>query len=175
MLHETITEQIIGGFYDVHHELGHGFLESVYEGAMVVALERRGLRVVRQAPIVVYYSGHAVGDFRADLLVENRVIVELKACRALEPIHEAQVLNYLRATVLEVSLILHFSFKPVFRRLILTNDRKPAESSRGIPRPSVVRPPPSNVRLQSARTGRSVIPDPEDHTTPAHEGRPARQ
>src|SRR5688500_6229421 len=138
MLHETITERIIAAFYDVHHELGHGFLESVYEGAMAIALEARGLSVVRQAPVVVYYSGRAVGDLRADLLVERRVIVELKACRALEPIHEAQLINYLRATTIEVGLILHFAFKPVFRRLILTNDRKPSQPLRGLQRPSVV-------------------------------------
>lgn len=138
MLHEDLTEPIIAAFYDVHHELGHGFLESVYERAMVIALSKRGLPVERQVPVTVHYSGHVVGDFCADLVVENRVMIELKACRALEPIHEAQLLNYLRATSIEVGLLLHFAHKPAFRRLILTNDRKPSFSIRGLPRPSVV-------------------------------------
>ena len=131
MLHETITEPIISAFYDVYHELGHGFLESVYEGSVVVALRKRGLHVQRQHPVTVYYRGEPVGTFCADLVVEHRVICELKAGRALEPIHEAQLINYLRATTIEVGLLLHFGPKPEFRRLILTNDRKPLASLRG--------------------------------------------
>lgn len=138
MLHEDVTAPIIGAFYDVHHELGPGFLESVYERSILIALEKRGMRAYRQVPVTVYYAGHVVGDFVADLMVENRVIVELKACRALDAVHEAQLLNYLRATHIEVGLLLHFGAKPAFRRLILTNDRKPAFALRGLPRPSVV-------------------------------------
>ena len=125
MLHEDLTAPLIGAFYDVHRELGHGFLESVYERAMVVALSGRGIPVERQVPVTVRYSGHVVGEFCADLLLENRVLAELKACRTLEAIHEAQVINYLRATSIEVGLLLHFAPKPVFRRLVLSNDRKP--------------------------------------------------
>ena len=125
MLREDLTDPTIGGFYDVYHELGPGFLESVYEGAMIIALRQRGLRVERQVPAVVHYAGQPVGRFFADLVVEKAILIELKACRALDPAHEAQVLNYLRATRLEVGLILHFGPKPAVRRLILTNDRKP--------------------------------------------------
>ena len=124
MLRDDLTEPVIGGFHHVYNELGPGFLESVYEGATVVALRRRGLRVERQVPLVVHYGGEPVGRFYADLVVEDAVLLELKACRALEPAHEAQVLNYLRATSIEVGLILHFGPAPAVRRLILTNDRK---------------------------------------------------
>jgi GxxExxY protein len=91
---------------------------------MVIALRRRGLNVRRQIPVVVHYGGEPVGRFFADLVVENTILVELKACRALDPAHESQVQNYLRATRLEVGLILHFGPKPAVRRFILTNDRK---------------------------------------------------
>ena len=139
MLHEDLTAPLIGAFYDVHRELGHGFLESVYERAMVVALSRRGIPVQRQVPVTVRYAGHVVGDFCADLLLENRVLAELKACRTLEPIHEAQVINYRRATSIEVGLLLHFAPKPVFRRFILGNDRKPYFALRGSALPAAKR------------------------------------
>jgi GxxExxY protein len=130
VLHEDITALIINAFYDVHHELGHGFLESAYEGAMVIALRARGLHVERQHRVAVHYRGEIVGVYTVDLLVEDRVIVELKAVRALEPIHEAQLINYLRASSIEVGLILHFAPKAAFRRFILTNDQKPSPSLR---------------------------------------------
>ena len=139
MLHDVLTSAIIGAFFDVHHELGHGFLESVYERALVIALSRRGLQAEHQVAVQVHYDGQIVGDFYADLIVDRRVIVEIKACRVLHQIHEAQLLNYLRASSMEVGLLLHFAHKPVFRRLILTNDRKPASCLRGLPRPSVVK------------------------------------
>jgi GxxExxY protein len=138
MLHEELTGAIIGVFYHVHHELGFGFLESVYERSMIVGLRKLGLKVERQVRAPVYYEGEVVGDFSADLLVEDRVTVELKACRALDSSHEAQLINHLRATSIEVGLLLHFGPKPVFRRRILTNDRKPYFAVRGPPRPSVV-------------------------------------
>ena len=142
MLHQDVTGAIIGVFYHVPHELGYGFLESVYERAMIVGLRKLGLRVERQVRTHVYYEGEVVGVFIADLLVEGRVTVELKAGRTLDPSHEAQVLNHLRATRIEVGLLLHFGPKPSFRRLILTNDRKPAFALRGAPEPepSVVPP-----------------------------------
>jgi GxxExxY protein len=138
MLHENLTEPIIAAFYDVHRELGHGFLESVYERAMAIALAKRGVPAERQCAVTVHYNGEVVGDFLADLVVDRRVLVELKACRMLEAKHEAQLINYLRASCIEVGLLLHFAPKPAFRRLILTNDRKPYFSSRVRPRPSVV-------------------------------------
>lgn len=119
-----MTEKIIGAFYEVYNELGHGFLESVYEHSMMIALCEAGLQVVRQAPITVHFCGQVVGDFRADLLVDNQVIVELKAARAIESAFEAQVLNYLRATEVEIGLLMNFGPKPEFKRFIYDNERK---------------------------------------------------
>jgi GxxExxY protein len=95
---EDLTQKIIGAFYEVYNELGHGFLESVYENALALVLSDAGLRVERQKPIAVWFRGRIVGEFRADLVVEGRVIVETKAGRMLERVHDAQLLNYLRAT-----------------------------------------------------------------------------
>ncbi|MCG3123089.1 MAG: hypothetical protein GIKADHBN_01498 [Phycisphaerales bacterium] len=117
--HGAITERVIKTFYDVYNELGRGFLESVYEHAMGIALTQAGLAVVRQCPLVVRFRGHVVGDFRADMLVENKVIVELKAASSLTNEHEAQVINYLRATGIEVGLLFNFGPKPEIKRLIL--------------------------------------------------------
>ena len=133
MLHEDITDPILGAFYEVHHVLGPGFLESVYERSMVIGLRKRGFHADRQAALTVHYDGELVGQFRADLLVENRVIVEVKANRALDSAHEAQLLNLLRASPIEVGLLLHFGHKPSFRRLILTNDRKPEFARHPLP------------------------------------------
>jgi GxxExxY protein len=125
MLREDLTEPIIGAFYDVVNDIGFGFVESVYEACMVVALNRRGLAVERQKRLIMRYHGVVVGRFKADLIVENAVMVELKACRAFDPAHEAQLLNYMNACTIEVGLLLLFAPKPKLRRLILTNDQKP--------------------------------------------------
>ena len=127
--HGALTEKIIGVFYEVYNELGHGFLESVYENAMGIALRQTGLSAVQQAPIRVAFRGQLVGDFRADLMVEGSVLIELKACRAIEPAHEAQLLNYLRATELEVGLLLNFGPKPEFKRFVFENSRKTCRGS----------------------------------------------
>jgi GxxExxY protein len=140
MLHEVLTNSILSAFYENHRELGHGFLESVYEQSMVIALESRGLDAIRQAPVTVHYNAHPVGTFYADLVVEQAVIVELKAGQVLHAMHEAQLLNYLRATRFEVGLLLHFAPKPAFRRLIFTNDRKRHLNVGSLPRPSVAIP-----------------------------------
>jgi len=122
--HRELTEKIIGVFYEVYNELGHGFLESVYEEAMAVALPQAELKLERQVPLRVTFRGAVVGDFRADLLVDNAVLLELKAAREIEPVHEAQLLNYLRATQIEVGLVLNFGPKPQFKRLVFENSRK---------------------------------------------------
>jgi len=122
--HGEITQKIIRVFYDVYNELGHGFLESVYEKSLEVALNGVGLKVCRQIEIPVWFRGHRVGNFDADMLVENCVMLELKAARALDSAHEAQLLNYLRATEIEVGLLLNFGLKPEFKRLIFDNPRK---------------------------------------------------
>jgi GxxExxY protein len=124
LIHEQLTEKVIGVFYDVYNVLGHGFLESVYHNAMVLALKQAGLEVESKPKIPVYFRGELVGDFEADIVVESKLLLELKAARELDPSHEAQTLNYLRATPLEVGLLMNFGPKPKFRRLVFENDRK---------------------------------------------------
>jgi GxxExxY protein len=122
--HAELTEKIIRVFFEVYNEIGHGFLESVVEGAMAIGLEEAGLRVERQVPIQVWFRGRQIGHFFADLLVEGLVIVELKSARNIDAAHEAQVLNYLRATTIEVGLLMNFGVKPEFKRLVFDNSRK---------------------------------------------------
>ncbi|MBI2678388.1 MAG: GxxExxY protein [Candidatus Koribacter versatilis] len=128
MKHEELTEKIIGAFYTVYNELGAGFLESVYEEAMVIALAEAGVRFHRQHPVPVHFHGKRVGDFRADFVAEDCVVVELKACSMLEKSHEAQVINYLRGTRIEVGLLLNFGPKPQIRRIVLDNERKEVQA-----------------------------------------------
>ena len=132
--HKEITDKIIKAFYEVYNELGHGFLESVYERSLEIALNSFGLRVNRQIQIPVWFRGKPVGDFTADMLIENCVLLELKAARALDSSHQAQLLNYLRATEIEIGLLLNFGLKPEFKRLIFDNPRK---AFRGNPRISI--------------------------------------
>jgi GxxExxY protein len=129
--HKDITDKIIRVFYEVYNELGHGFLESVYERSLEIALNSLDLKVCRQIEIPVWFRGKPVGDFTADMLIENSVLLELKAARALDTSHQAQLLNYLRATEIEVGLLLNFGLKPEFKRLIFDNPRK---AIRGNPR-----------------------------------------
>jgi GxxExxY protein len=119
-----LTEKIIGVFFDVYNELGHGFLESTYSAAMILALQDCGLEVAREVPIPVWFRGNKIGPYFADILVEEKVLLELKAGRWLEPAHEAQLLHYLRATEIEIGLLLNFGLRPQFRRLIFDNERK---------------------------------------------------
>jgi GxxExxY protein len=120
----ALTEKIIGIFYEVYNELGHGFLELVYENAMTIALSQAGLSVVQQHDVQVVFRGQIVGEFQADLIVEGTVLIELKAARAIDVAHEAQVLNYLRATRIEVGLLLNFGPKPQVKRFAFDNTRK---------------------------------------------------
>jgi GxxExxY protein len=103
-----ITQAVIGCAFEVINELGAGFLESVYEKALLVALRQRGLSVISQHPIKVMFRGECVGDFYADLFVEGKVLVELKAVKAIAPEHQAQIINYLNATGIEVGLLINF-------------------------------------------------------------------
>jgi len=123
-LHSELTDGIIGVFYYVYRELGYGFLESVYEEAVVRCLAQNGYKVGRQIAIPVWFRGERIADFKADLVVNDAVLVELKAARSLETIHDAQVLNGLRATSLEVGLLLNFGPRPQVRRLVFSNERK---------------------------------------------------
>jgi GxxExxY protein len=122
--HEALTSQIIKAFYDVYNTLGYGFLEKVYENALVLELQKAALHVVPQARIEVHYDGHVVGEYYADLLVEQKVIVEVKAARSLGDNHEAQLLNYLKATPYEVGLLLNFGPKPQVKRKAYDNQNK---------------------------------------------------
>ena len=124
MLHHDLTEKIIGVFYDVYNELGHGFLESVYETAMVIALREKRILVETQVEIPVWFRGYRIGNFFADLLIEGVVIVELKAVRSIDSAHEAQLLHYLRATEIELGLLLNFGVRPEIKRKIYDNPRK---------------------------------------------------
>jgi GxxExxY protein len=119
-----VSDAILGGFYGVYRELGRGFLESVYEASLAIVLRDMGLQVEQQALVNVHFRGVTIGVFRIDLLVQSAVAVELKASRALDPSHEAQLLNYLRASRLEVGLLLNFGQRPSFKRLAYSNDRK---------------------------------------------------
>ncbi len=122
--HEALTKQIIGGFYRVYNELGFGFLEKVYENALMLALADISLKVENQHPISVYYNGKIVGEYFADIVVERKVILEIKAIKQLSPEHEAQLINYLKVTDLEVGLLLNFGPKPEIMRRIFANQRK---------------------------------------------------
>jgi GxxExxY protein len=122
--YSEVTEKIIGTFYDVYNELGYGFLESVYEESLVIALRQAGLMVNRQVSVPVWFRNHKVGEFRADVTVENCVLLELKCAKGLDPAHEAQILHYLKSTDIEVGLLLNFGLKPQFRRLLFDNERK---------------------------------------------------
>jgi GxxExxY protein len=122
--HSELTEQIIGIFYEVYNELGFGFLEKVYEEAMTIALRERSLEFQQQASVPVWFHGQKIGSYDADLVVGGVVLVELKACKALEPAHEAQLLHYLRSTEIEVGLLLNFGPRPQVKRLAFENERK---------------------------------------------------
>jgi len=122
--HHPTTQKIIGVFYDVYNELGCGFLEAIYVEALTLALREARLSVEREVPLKVSFRGNIVGRFRADLVVNDTVIVEAKAFPRLQSVHEAQLLNYLRANVVEVGLLLNFGPRPQFRRLVYENHLK---------------------------------------------------
>ncbi len=115
--HTDITEKIIKAAYEVHNTLGFGFAEKVYENALAIELERLGLRVKQQEPIRVVYKKQLVGDYFADLVVEDKVIVELKAASTIDKVFETQLINYLRASGIEVGLLLNFSRKVEIKRM----------------------------------------------------------
>jgi GxxExxY protein len=122
--HAELTEKLIGIFFAIHNELGHGFLESVYEQAFSVALAENKIFFQRQIAVPVWFHGQQIGEFRADLLVDQKVLVELKTGRDIEPGWEKQLLNYLRATDIEVGLLFNFGPNAQFKRYAFGNDRK---------------------------------------------------
>ena len=124
MKHQETTQVIIEAFYVVYNALGYGFLEKVYEEALACELAHRGLVVQQQEPIEVFYRDKKVGSYFADILVNESVIVEIKAVESLGDAHEAQLLNYLRSTNLEVGLLLNFGPKPQVKRRIFESRYK---------------------------------------------------
>ena len=122
--HKELTERIIKIFYKVYNKLGYGFLEKVYENAMMIDFNKEDIPAVSQYPIKVHYENVIIGEYLADILVNNKVIVEIKASKSLTLENEAQLLNYLKATEIEVGLLLNFGPKPEIRRKVFDNIRK---------------------------------------------------
>ena len=119
MKHKELTAKIIDCAYKVHRELGFGFLESVYQNALVIELTKAGLKSEREKRIQVYYDGKVVGEFVADILVKEKVILELKSVSQVHPAHEAQLINYLKATGIKVGLLINFGEKVEIKRKVL--------------------------------------------------------
>lgn len=124
LLHRNLSDSILKIYFEVYNELGYGFLEKVYQNAMYFELKSQGYKVEAQKQIKVYYKSQLVGDYFADLLIEDSIILELKACACIMDEHKAQLLNYLKVTELEIGLLLNFGTTPEFKRSIYTNDRK---------------------------------------------------
>lgn len=122
--HRELSERVIGVYFDIYNELGHGFLESVYEEAFSVALAEAGIFFQRQLALPVWFRGHKIGEFRADLVVENKIIVELKTGARMDLQWEKQTLNYLRCTEIEVALLFNFGPSAEFRRYAFSNEGK---------------------------------------------------
>ena len=124
LIHGELTDQIINAFYAVYNSLGWGFLERVYENALAYELNKRGFAVQQQRRIDVFYEGVVVGEYYSDLVVDDKVILELKAAEAISNAHLAQITNYLQATIFEVGLVLNFGPKPTFQRRFYSNVNK---------------------------------------------------
>ena len=124
MLYEDKTHKIIQAFYKVYNTLGYGFLEKVYQNALLIELRSMGFECESESPVRVFYNGFKVGDYRADIIVDKCIIIENKAAVGLAEENEFQLINYLKATELEIGMLLNFGKKPEFKRKIFTNDRK---------------------------------------------------
>ncbi len=122
--YSDITSKIIKAYYNVFNKLGYGFLEKVYENSMMIELKEMNLKCEKQVPIKVFYNEKVIGDYYADIVVEDRVIIELKAAESLCEKHEIQLVNYLKATEMEVGLLLNFGKKAEFKRKVLTSEYK---------------------------------------------------
>jgi len=123
LLHKDLCDKIIKSFYTVYNTLGYGFLEKVYENALKIEFKKQGLKVIYQMPIKVYYEKEIIGEYYSDFCIENKIIVELKALDKLSEAHEAQLINYLKATGFEVGLLLNFGLEPQFKRKIFTHNK----------------------------------------------------
>ena len=141
MIEEELTSHILRVYYHVYNSLGYGFIESIYHNAMIIELTSAGLKVETEKSIAVYYQGRVVGTFSADIVVEDKVILELKAKDKIIEAYEAQLTNYLRATEIEIGLLLNFGRQPEFKRKFFSNRNKQLTSE-----------PQSNNRLESLFT-----------------------
>lgn len=124
LIHKDLTDKILKCFYEVYNNLGYGFLERGYQNSMTFELRRNELSCLTQRSINVFYKSDLVGRYCADIIVENLILLELKACEVLRVEHEFQLINYLRATDIEVGLLLNFGKKPEFKRKLFTNELK---------------------------------------------------
>ena len=124
LLHKDTTDIILKSFYKVYNNLGYGFLEKVYENALLYELRNQGLDCEKQKPIKVYYEQIQVGEYYADIIVNECIILELKAAESIAEEHEFQLINYLKATEIEIGLLLNFGKNPEFKRKIFTNKKK---------------------------------------------------
>ena len=124
MKHEELTEKIIKAFYKVYNTLGYGFLEKVYLNALLIELTKMGINATKEKRVLVYYEGQVVGDYNADMTVDDVVICELKTSEQLYEGDENQLINYLKATEIEVGLLLNFGKRPEIRRKVYDNDKK---------------------------------------------------
>jgi GxxExxY protein len=126
--YQELTEKIIEIFYKVYNKLGYGFLEKVYRNAMILEFKKVGISAVTQFPVNVVYDGETIGEYFADILVDNSVVLEIKATKTLLKEHEAQLLNYLKATNIEVGLLLNFGSNPEVKRKAFDNTRKQSQT-----------------------------------------------
>ena len=125
MKHQELTSQIIKCAYAVHQNLGFGFLENVYQNALMIELLKSGLRAEKEKRIQIHYDGQVVGDYIADIVVEEKIILELKSTKEINPAHEAQLVNYLKATGMEIGLLINFGEQLRIKRKILDSTHKP--------------------------------------------------
>ena len=123
MKHKELTSKIIECAFKVHKKLGFGFLEKVYQNALLIELGKAGLRAEKEKELQVYYDAEIIGDFLADIIVNEKVILELKAVKEIHPVHEAQLVNYLKATGLEIGLLINFGERVEIKRKIMDRDK----------------------------------------------------
>lgn len=124
LLHRELSKKVLNAFYEVYSELGYGFLEKVYQNALFFELQARGHQVTPQRRCAVYYKGREVGEYFSDIIVNDLIILELKACECILEEHELQLQNYLKASSIEVGFVLNFGIKPEFSRKIFSNTKK---------------------------------------------------
>jgi len=129
LLHKEITEKVIKAYYKVYNTLGYGFLEKVYENAMAIELSNMGFDIKCQYPIIVFYESKIVGEYYADIVVNNIIVIELKASSALLEEHENQLINYLKATEIEVGLLMNFGKEAEYKRKVFMNKIKKLKST----------------------------------------------